>query len=1597
MITTYTYATTTTATTSTAGDAAGYLKETDLQQGTGGTAVKQQTQTYLASPTGTFVQAASTGYRNTDGTGGQTTTSSYTWQGSTAQPASITTTLPTVTSAQNGPGTATSSTTVYDQYGRPIWQKDGGGFLSYAQYDPATGAVVKQIADVNTAATGDFTGLPTGWTTPTGGGLELITTYQVDGLGRTTKMTDPAGNVTYTVYLDTQYETLTYPGWNAATGRPTGPTQVARVDRANNYTESFTMTAAPHLTGGAPDGTEAVSGLQSLTRSYRNAAGQTVTRNAYFNLGGLTYSTGAMGTAGTNFYQTQYAYDTNGRPNKVVSPQGTITRTVSDGQGRRVSEWVGTNDTPVSGYWSPTNPAGMVDVRDYQYDGGGVGDGNLTKVTAHPGGGAADRVTQTWFDWRDRAVATKSGVSATETDGVHRPLVVTTYDNLNEVTQTQQYDGDGVTPSISGGVLSLPTGTAAALRAQAVTSYDELGRAYQTQVYSVNPSTGAVSTNALTTNSYFDARGNRIATSAPGGLWSKTVYDGAWRATTSYTTDGAGGTTYSAAGSVSGDHVLTQTEMTYDTDGNAIGTIARDRFNTATGTGALGTPTTGVNARVSYRASYYDAANRPVASVDVGTNGGSAWTRPGSVPSGSSTVLVTSVSYAADAVQTAQLTGSPTGGTFTLTFGGQTTSAIAYNATPATVQTALQALSSVGSGNAVVTAGIRGGWQVRFAGALAGAFQAALTASGAGLTGGTSPGVSVSVVSAGRDAGRVQATTDPLGLVNRTYYDALGRTTQTVQDFTDGGITNSSNKTTAYTYNGAGMTSLTAALAGGGVETTAYVYGVTTAGGSGINSNDVVGVTQWPDKTTGAASSSQQDTVTVNALGQPLTRTDRNGSVHTLTYDVLGRVTSDAVTTLGTGVDGAVRRITTAYDGQGNAYLITSYNAASGGSIVNQVQRTYNGLGQLTAEYQAVGGAVNTSTTPVVQYAYTEMASGANHSRLTSMTYPDGYVVTYTYASGLDTSISRLTSLTDTTGTLESYKYLGLGTVVERDHPGSGVNLTYISPTSSTGDAGDVYVGLDRFGRVVDQNWYNPGTSASVSDQQYGYDADGNVLWRNDSVNSSFSELYSYDGLNQLATFARGTLNSTKAGISGTASVTESWAYDALGNRTGVTTNGTTQTYSANAQNEITSISGATTPVYDANGNTTTDETGKQFVYDAWDRLVMAKSSGGSALETYTYDGLGRRVTNTVGGATTDLYYSGQLQVVEEQTVTKYTARYVWSPVYVNAMVARDADTSGTGLTATGTSYQRLWPATDANYDVVSLVNGSGVAVERYAYDPFGTATVMNGSWSAISGSAYSWVHLFQGGRLDGVTGNYTFGRREEDPVVGRWTTMDPLRFDGSDVDLYRVENNNPYIYVDAEGEAALVVGYNTTQKPKGGVRGALQTSWVIKWQLSAKSSKGGWIIQEVNWDFDVENCCKVKDDYNGGFVGEEGYPNHYWEAWYVKAGSRVATIDGAPDNRLGDDYVAQPNSWAANTRGYWKFTGRATFYEGLKLPDVFMTKNKDVKIAGELLHSAVGPVEGLPKVDATTPHILKAYWDDCTGKDITDLEYLPTMPIPKK
>ena len=60
-------------------------------------------------------------------------------------------------------------------------------------------------------------------------------------------------------------------------------------------------------------------------------------------------------------------------------------------------------------------------------------------------------------------------------------------------------------------------------------------------------------------------------------------------------------------------------------------------------------------------------------------------------------------------------------------------------------------------------------------------------------------------------------------------------------------------------------------------------------------------------------------------------------------------------------------------------------------------QFAYNNFGQIETDYQAHAGAVNTMSTPKVQYGYAN--GSANTIRPTTLTYPNGRVLTNDYGA----------------------------------------------------------------------------------------------------------------------------------------------------------------------------------------------------------------------------------------------------------------------------------------------------------------------------------------------------------------------------------------------------------------------------------------------------------------------------------------------------------------------------------------------------------------------------------------------------------------------
>ena len=113
-------------------------------------------------------------------------------------------------------------------------------------------------------------------------------------------------------------------------------------------------------------------------------------------------------------------------------------------------------------------------------------------------------------------------------------------------------------------------------------------------------------------------------------------------------------------------------------------------------------------------------------------------------------------------------------------------------------------------------------------------------------------------------------------------------------------------------------------------------------------------------------------------------------------------------------------------------------------------------------------------------------------------------------------------------------------------------------------------------------------------------------------------------------------------------------------------------------------------------------------------------------LIAYAYDALGRRILENPNSPRT-LYYSSSWQVLEEDVSGKAQDQNVWSAVYIDALVERDRDPNNSGVLS-----ERFYVQLDANRNVTAIINTTGAVQERYAYDPYGSPTFLDPSWTRL-------------------------------------------------------------------------------------------------------------------------------------------------------------------------------------------------------------------------------------------------------------------------
>jgi RHS repeat-associated protein len=140
--------------------------------------------------------------------------------------------------------------------------------------------------------------------------------------------------------------------------------------------------------------------------------------------------------------------------------------------------------------------------------------------------------------------------------------------------------------------------------------------------------------------------------------------------------------------------------------------------------------------------------------------------------------------------------------------------------------------------------------------------------------------------------------------------------------------------------------------------------------------------------------------------------------------------------------------------------------------------------------------------------------------------------------------------------------------------------------------------------------------------------------------------------------------------------------------------------------------------------------------------------------------------------------------------------QYVWSPVYVDALVERDRDANG--QSSDGLE-ERLYAQQDANYNITALVDANGTVVERYVEDPYGQVTVLTAGWADRGVTLFAWVYLHQGGRFEQLSATYHFRYRDLSSALGRWLQRDPVGLE-PDTNLYRYMGGNPTNGLDPLG-----------------------------------------------------------------------------------------------------------------------------------------------------------------------------------------------------
>ena len=564
-------------------------------------------------------------------------------------------------------------------------------------------------------------------------------------------------------------------------------------------------------------------------------------------------------------------------------------------------------------------------------------------------------------------------------------------------------------------------------------------------------------------------------------------------------------------------------------------------------------------------------------------------------------------------------------------------------------------------------------------------------------------------------------------------------------------------------------------------------------------------------------------------------------------YDGEGRLASVTV-----GADDAARTVSYTYGTRGNLASVTD-------ALDRTTTFAYDDVDQLTAitrpdntsvrfAYDA-NGNMTLLTTPMTQkkhsYAYNGVDKPVSYQtplenlygytydkdrRLTAVTMPSGKAISYVYTDGQlervatpegtidytyscpgkvaqitfgDQSVAYtwdgplLTSRTlagsldaaisytyDDNLQLAAMTYAGAETVFERDaddlltkagdfsitrNAGNG-SVEAVGDTASGGSF-TVSFGLNGFGELETQTNQVNGTDVYALSLQRN--KGGQITSKTETIeDETTTYTYAYDDLGRLTEVRAndGLVEQYMYGGNGW----RTWEYNSL---LGISD----RTFSYDASDRLLTA-GDSTYAYDADGylqTKTTPDGVTTYTYDTRGAL-RSVSLPDSRLIEYTIDPLGRRIAKSINGTVEEKYlWQGMtrlLAVYDGNDTLKYRFQYAGGRMPVS-------------VETDGTTYYLHY---DQLGSLIALTGTDGGILKRVTYDSFGNITKDTKPGFSVLG--------FAGGLYDPDTGLVRFGYRDYDPEIGRWTSKDPIGFDGGDANLYGYVFSDPVNLVDPNG-----------------------------------------------------------------------------------------------------------------------------------------------------------------------------------------------------